>query len=55
MVARYIHHFATAYGWHPNQILALSMHDANALFAASLEAQGHRVRPLVDDSAFSER
>jgi len=55
MVARYIHHFASAYGWTPSEILALSMHDANALFAASLEAQGHRVRPLVDDSAFSER
>lgn len=54
MIARYIHHFASAYGWRPSEILALSMHDANALFAASLEAQGHRVRAMVDDSHLCE-
>jgi|DEB19_MinimDraft_3_1074340.scaffolds.fasta_scaffold28332_5 hypothetical protein len=54
MVAKYIHHFASAYGWTPSEILALSMQDANALFGASLEAQGHRIRPIVDDPRLSD-
>lgn len=47
-MARYVHHFASVYGWQPREILALSMQDANALFAAHLEAQGHRIKSAVD-------
>lgn len=51
-MSRYVHHFASEYGWKAAEILALSMKDANALFAACLEARGHTIRklsPSVDD------